>query len=89
MFIVPPQRRPRLGCAALLRYMLLGHDSLSHARGHRAGLVEANEHLVRRVLQTSVGLMQLTGRLGSKLAELVAVRYVGQSPINQIGTHEK
>ncbi len=73
--------------ATLLR-SLLGHDVCLAVMGHRTGLVKADKYFIRRVLQTSVGLVQFTRSLGCQLAELVAVVDMGESSVNQIGTHE-
>jgi hypothetical protein len=51
---------------------------------HRDGVLEAVEDFIRGVLQTGVGLVKLAGRLGGKLAELVAVGNVGESSKNKI-----
>ena len=51
-------------------------------------LVESDKHFIRGVLQAGVGLVKLPGGLGGQLTELVAIRYVGECPIYQIGTHE-
>jgi hypothetical protein len=50
--------------------------------------MEPDEHFVRGVLQAGVRLVELPGGLGGQLTELVAIRNVGECPIDQIGTHE-
>ena len=50
----------------------------------RQRILEAVKNLVRRVLQPSIGLVQLTGCLGGQLAELIAIRDVGESSKNKI-----
>jgi hypothetical protein len=72
---------PRLCCAALLDVALVRDGS---GASYRACLMEANENVICRILQTGVRLMQLAGRLGGQLAQLIPVRYVGKRPKNQI-----
>jgi len=73
-----------LRCAALLNFCLRfnGLDGR-----HWIRVTEANHHIVRCILHASVWLVQLTGRLGSQLTQLIAIGNVGQSPKNQIRTH--
>ena len=74
------------GAAMLLRnrdWMLM--DGL---RGRcRALNPEAEQHIVHRILQPRIGLMQLASRLGGKLTELVPVADMSQSAKNQFRTH--
>jgi hypothetical protein len=51
---------------------------------HRNRILEAVQNLVRGVLQAGVRLVELTGRLGGELAELVTVVYVGKGSKNQV-----
>jgi len=53
-------------------------------RIHGQGVLEAIKNLVGGVLQASVGLVELPGRLGGELAELVAIRDVSESSKNKI-----
>jgi hypothetical protein len=70
----------RLSCAALLNW---GRGSLMNGiRGDRAGLVEANQHIIGRILEPGVGLMQLARGLGGQLTELIPVLDVGKCPKN-------
>jgi hypothetical protein len=48
------------------------------------GVLEAIKNFIGGVLETGVGLVQLAGRLGSELAEFVAVGDVGESSKNEI-----
>jgi hypothetical protein len=50
--------------------------------------MEPDEYFIRGVLQASVRFMELASGLGGQLTELVAIRNVGECPIDQIGTHE-
>jgi hypothetical protein len=54
------------------------------ARIHGDSFLEPVEDLVRCVLEARVGLVQLAGRLGGELAELVTVGDVGESSKNKI-----
>jgi hypothetical protein len=51
---------------------------------HRDGVLETVENLIGGVLEAGVGLMQLAGRFGGELAELIAVGDVGQCSKNEI-----
>jgi hypothetical protein len=50
--------------------------------------MKPDKHFVRGVLQAGVRLVKLPCGLGGQLTELVTIRYVGECPIDQIGTHE-
>jgi hypothetical protein len=50
--------------------------------------MEPDEYFIRGVLQAGVRLVELPCGLGGQLTELVAIRNVGECPIDQIGTHE-
>src|ERR1700744_3456443 len=82
----PEKRRGRrsglLGRAANRCHSLYG---LFRARNtHRDGILEAIQHLVGGVLKAGVRLVKLAGRLGSELAELVAVVDVCEGSKNQV-----
>ena len=49
--------------------------------------MEADEDLIRCVLQPCIRLVQLPGSLARQLAELVAIGHVRECPKNQIRTH--
>lgn len=55
---------------------------------HRVALMEPNQDFVRGILQPGGGLVQLASRLGGKLAKLVAIPDMGQSPKYQVRTHQ-
>ena len=80
----PGQRAPELS-GATLRVLRDGNGFVTNGRGRcRARFPEADQNVVHRVLQAGVGLVQLAGRLGGKLAELVAVRNVGECSKDKI-----
>jgi hypothetical protein len=81
--------RSELCRAALLRNPLGDHIHLLAAPTHGACLMEANQNFVRGVLETGIRLMKLPGSLRGQLTELIAIRNVGECPIDQIGTHEE
>jgi hypothetical protein len=77
--------RALLSCAAPLYYGLWYR--CCECGRYRAGLMEADQNVIRRVLKTSVRLVKLTSSLGSQLAKLVPVFNMGKSPKDQIRTH--
>jgi hypothetical protein len=66
-----PEGRGPLGRAAFLESDALDGRRSSLVLGN--GVLEPVENFVGGVLQTGVGLVELAGRLGGELAELVAV----------------
>jgi hypothetical protein len=50
-------------------------------------MVEADENLIGGVLETGVGLVQLTGCLRGKLAQCVTILNVGKCPKDKIRAH--
>jgi hypothetical protein len=54
----------------------------------RALIPEAEEHIIHCILQSRIGLVKLSGRLGSKLTKLVTVVDMSQSAKNQFRTHK-
>ena len=70
------------GRAAFLK--TYGLDSRSRGYILGDGVLEAIENFVGGVLQTGVGLVKLTSRLGGQLTEFVAVGDVGESSKNEI-----
>src|SRR5665213_3570257 len=65
-----------LGRAAFLETCTAGHRMSGPV--HRDRVLETVQNLVGRVLQAGVGLVQLAGRLGGELAQLIAVGDVGE-----------
>src|SRR5579863_3368535 len=57
-------------------------------QGAGVGGVEADENLVRGVLQPSGRFVQLPGSFARQLAELVTVGHVRECPKDQIRTHK-
>lgn len=51
---------------------------------HRDGVFEAVEHFVGGVLEARVGLVELAGRLGGELTQLVAIIHVREGSKNKI-----
>jgi hypothetical protein len=51
---------------------------------HGKSVLETIKDLIRGVLKPGIRLMQLTSCLGSKLAELIAIRDVGESSKDKI-----
>jgi len=74
----------RLSRAALLQLYLL--DWCLTVRS-RHGITKTVQYFVGRVLQTGVGLVQLTCSLRGKLTELIAVLYVSEGSKNEVRAH--
>src|SRR3569833_2022567 len=77
----------RRAARTLSRAAFLKLDGRSGRRigsAHRHGVLEPVQDLIGRVLQTGVGLVQLTGGLGRQLAQLVAVLNVSQSSKDKV-----
>ena len=75
--------KPRGLCrAAFLECYAL--DGRRSSRVHWNRVLEAVQHLIGGVRQAGVGLVQLAGRLGRQLAELVAIGNVGECSKDKI-----
>ena len=49
--------------------------------------MKADQNVISCVLKARIGLVQFAGRLRGQLAQLIAVRNMGKSPKDQIGSH--
>ena len=81
----PGEESRRLCCATLLGAGLLDNWAFV---AHWVGLPEANQYFVHGVLQAGGWFVQFARCLGSQLAKLVTISYVGQSAENELGAHE-
>jgi hypothetical protein len=68
--------------AAFLKRNTVDAGGRSHVLGN--GVLEAVENFVGGVLEAGVGLVQLAGRLGGKLAKLVAIGDVSECSKNEV-----